>query len=178
MTPAIETPRLFLAPYRASMVGYRHIGWLNSKEGMKYSEQRHHVHTLETQHEYLNKFPVHSHVWLIIARADLTRLLPERHIGTITAHINPFNKTADMGILIGEPIFRERGYATEAWREVMDFLWASDIEKIEAGMMVTNEPMVAICRKVGMTMEGSRPNHFLVGNERIALIQFGAWREP
>ena len=167
MTPAIETPRLFLAPYRASMATYRHIGWLNSKEGMKFSEQRHHVHTLETQHEYLNKFPVHSHAWLIINRDHRV------HIGTITAHIDPFNKTADMGVLIGELTYRGNGYAIEAWREVMDFLWASDIEKIEAGMMITNSPMVAICNKTGMNVESHRPKHFLVDNKRIALVQYG-----
>ena len=172
MTPAIETPRLFLAPYRASMVVHRHIGWLNSKEGMKYSEQRHHVHTLETQHEYLNRFPVHSHIWLIIARD------PQAHIGTITAHIDPFNKTANMGVMIGEPSYRGKGYATEAWREVMDFLWASDIEKIEAGMMMTNGPMVAVCTKAGMIIEGYQSRHFLVDNKRILLAHFGAWRRP
>ena len=154
------------------MVTYRHIGWLNSKEGMKYSEQRHHVHTLETQHEYLNRFPIGSHIWLIIARD------PQAHIGTITAHIDPFNKVADMGILIGDPAFRGQGYATEAWREVMGFLWKNDIEKIEAGMMGINNPMMKVCDKVGMILEGVRYMHFLVDNERVDLVQFGAWREP
>ena len=154
------------------MVVHRHIGWLNSKEGMKYSEQRHHVHTVETQHEYLNKLPVHSHIWLIIARGF------DEHIGTITAHIDPFNKTANMGVMIGDLAYRGTGYATEAWREVMDFLWAHDIEKIEAGMMENNEPMIAVCKRTGMSLEGHRLKHFLVDNERIHLVQYGAWREP
>ena len=152
------------------MVVHRHIGWLNSKEGMKYSEQRHHVHTIETQHEYLNKFPVHSHIWLIICRD------PQTHIGTITAHIDPFNKTANMGVMIGGPYYKGRGYATEAWREVMDFLWANDIEKIEAVMMIINEPMIAVCKKAGMTFEGGLRAHFLVDNKRIALVQYGLWK--
>lgn len=170
MPPTIETPHLFLAPYRASMVSYRHIGWLNHKEGMKFSEQRHHVHTLESQHQYLNSFPIGSHIWLIIARGHSV------HIGTITAHIDPFNRTANMGIMIGEFTYRGAGYGSEAWSKVMEFLWADGIEKIEAGMMLINEPMIKLCKKTGMVLEGVRPKHFLVDNKRIDLVQYGSWR--
>jgi len=172
VTPTIDTPRLVLMPYRAGMVTYQEIGWLNNKGLMKYSEQRHHVHTIMSQHEYLNRFPVNSHIWLVCLKDDEPGLIPR--IGTISAHIDPFNKTANMGVLIGN--HAGCGYGTEAWKRVMDFLFEWGTEKIEAGMMQTNEPMMAVCKKTGMAMEGIKPKHFLVDNKRVDLVQYGVWR--
>lgn len=170
MTPTIETPRLLLTPYRASMVTYQHINWLNDRETTRYSEQRHHVHTLESEHQYLNQFPIGSHIWLATSKSPVVAM------GTVSAYIDQFNKTANMGILFGRP-FQGYGSGAEAWQGVMDFLWKDGIEKIEAGMMLTNEPMIKLCKKTGMVMEGIRPKHFLVDNERIDLVQYGAWRK-
>lgn len=168
MTPLLETTNLILEPYTASKVTYRHIGWLNDKEVVKYSEQRHHVHTIETQHDYLNRFPIGSYIWLIAG--------PEDHIGTVTAYIDRFNRTANMGIMIGDRAAWGSGYGTEAWSAVMNYLYADGIEKIEAGMMLINGPMMTICKKTGMVLEGIKPKHFLVDNKRVDLVQYGVWK--
>lgn len=95
------------------MVTDQHVAWLNDPEVVRYSEQRHKRHTLETQHSYVNGVWSNpgSWIWLICKPTPLDA------IGTITAHCDENNKVANMGILIGEKTAWGQGYGSEAWRQ-------------------------------------------------------------
>jgi ribosomal-protein-alanine N-acetyltransferase len=169
VTPVLATSRLVLEPYTAGRVTDQHVAWLNDAEVVRYSEQRHKKHTLETQHRFLNEFPLDSHIWLISLRERDTI-----SIGTITAYIDRHNRVADMGILIGEKSLWGRGYGAEAWDVVIDGLFsACDIRKIECGCMATNAPMIALAKHSGMKREGHRVCHFLLENGWTDLVIFG-----
>jgi len=165
MTPAFTTDQLLLIPYTASMVTDQHVGWLNDADVVRYSEQRHKKHTLESQHEYLNKFPVGDHIWLI-------RPMTWVDIGTITAHVDIHNRVANMGILIGEKDKWGKGYGTEAWNAVMFWLFSTGIRKVEAGMMEINMSMRKLCVKAGMRWDGYINDHFIdsYGDTRDAVL--------
>lgn len=169
MTPPLNTFNLVLVPYQQRMLKQQHVDWLNDPEIMKYSEQRHRKHTMETQREYLWTFPKTSHIWLIeYAPPPVPEL---RAIGTITAYIDEANKVANMGILLGERQGQGHGFAV--WGAVMDFLFADGIRKIEAGCMAVNEPMRMLCTKAKMTIEGIIANHFLFDGKPCDLIHYG-----
>lgn len=165
----IETSRLLLKPYKLSDIREKHVGWLNDPEVVRYSEQRHKQHTMETQHAYLSTFPADSRIWLISVKPESAL----GDIGTITAHIDANNKTANMGILIGEKDAWGLGYGTEAWRAVMKDL-TGDVEKIEAGCMALNVSMMTLCITSGMILEGIRYHHFDVGDYRTHMMMYGA----
>ncbi len=157
-------------PYTAAMVTDRHISWLNDKRLMRYSEQRHMEHTLETQHSFLNGFPGESYVWLI--REDDGSGVYD--IGTMTAHIDEPNGLANLGILIGVP---GRGYGTTAWKAVMEFLDTLDfIRKIECGTMRQNMAMRCLAMSAGMSVEAFIPNHFLLDGKPEDLVIYGVCR--
>src|SRR5271170_2789340 len=99
MTPPLTTVNLVLIRYEPRLLRQQHVDWLNDPETVKYSEQRHRKHTLDTQRQYLWTFPKNSHIWLI------EKTNPLQAIGTITAYIDEPNNVANMGILLGE----ERG---------------------------------------------------------------------
>lgn len=146
-----------------------HIAWLNDRELMKYSEQRYQEHTIDTQLQYIRSFNEITRFWWEISPHGWPA------VGSINAFIDPYNETADVGILIG--VMQMRGYGTEAWQAVCDWLLKErPIRKIEAGCMSVNEPMLKIFYKTGMQIEGRRNAHFLFENKPVDLIQAARFR--
>lgn len=137
----------------------RVVGWLNDKDVMRYSEQRHGSHSIESQKFYINLMSEH-HKYMEIHYGNSL-------IGTISAHIDHPNSVADVGILIGERKVWGKGYGTEAWKAFCDWLLSTGIRKIEAGTMACNIGMIHVFRKTQMHEEGRRSWHFLVGNELV-----------
>ena len=163
-----EHLKLYIGAYHRGFHPEAHVNWLNDKELMKYSEQRHQTHTVFTQTRYLASFDhVNSFFWEIAPR-DMQ--LP---IGSITAYCDWPNKVAEIGILIGA--FQQRGYGTEAWQAVCDWLFRKGIRKIEAGCMASNMAMRKVFSKTGMNMEGRRYSHFLLDGKPEDLILVGRY---
>ena len=169
MKPTLTTSRLILSPYTAGMVKDRHLLWLSDPEVVKYSEQRHREHTMETQHAYLNGFGPDQYIWLISPKTY-------EAIGTITAYVDAPNQTADMGIMLGA--WRGKGFGLEAWQAVMGWLWEAypELRKIECGMMFSNQPMRKLATKCGFKFEGMRWRHFLLDGKEEDCLLYGKFR--
>lgn len=167
----LVTERLVLVRYIAGMVTDEHVAWLNDPANVRYSEQRHAFHSLESQHEYLNKFPAGSYVWLICKWQN--GLL--KGLGTITAYVDANNKRAEMGILIPRE-HQSLGIGYEAWKAVMEFLTGAGITKIDCATMLTNTAMVRLAMKAGMDPECVHLGHFLVDGKPVAMLKFGTPR--
>ena len=135
------------------------VAWLKDPDVVRWSEQRHQHHDIETQRQYIS---------------DGTDIFREIHthqshfIGTITACIDRDNSVADVGILIGEKKEWGKGYGFEAWKGFCDHLLTNGMRKIEAGTMSRNKPMLRIFSKYGMTYEGVRNDHFVLSKEETA----------
>ena len=169
MTPTLTSAHLVM---HQQTPDYRLLAeWLNDPDTMKYSEQRHREHTFVSCRQYIRSFNHESsHIWSIYN-------LDKEFVGTITAYRDPFNKIADMGVLIGKPYW-QREYGREAWKAVMDWLFETDqdIRKIEAGCMAINIAMQKIFDKTGMKLEGERKNHFLWNNQMVSLLQYAKFK--
>lgn len=161
----ITTARLTLIPHLPSLVTPEQAAWLNDKEVVKYSEQRHHEHCIHTQKEYVRWKVWDGPIWLIRLRGQ--------DIGTIAATVNAVNNRAEMGILIGRKDLYGKGYATEAWVAVMQWLFDQGIRKIECGCMSLNRGMRQVARKSGMRVEGWQEGHFLLDGEPVDVIHYG-----
>lgn len=146
------------------------IGWLNDKDHMRYSEQRHKQHTLDSQWEYVKSF--------IDEPSNILRdiRLEGNLIGTISAYIDVPNRVADVGLLIGRG-FGGKGYGYEAWAMCCNMLFENmNMRRIEGGCMGINLPMIKIFRRFGMKEEGRRMSHFIVDGTYSDLILFGRFR--
>ena len=166
----IITQRLILEPFTEKFLTERYVSWLNDPEVVKYSENRHRMHTIQSCAEYLASFAGSPHCfWAICQRSDML------HIGNVNAYVDEFNSVADMGILIGEPSSSGKGYATEAWRAVMDYLIQHrKIRKISAGAMAANIPMIKVMERCGMQPDGTRKNHFLLNSNPVDLVHMAS----
>lgn len=134
---------------------------------VKYSEQRHRTHTIKTCKAYLMSFGESPHCfWAISVLRDKLG-----HIGNITAHIDKANKTADLGILIGETKAWGKGYAAEAWMAVCEYLFKKmNIRKITAGAMSSNDRMLNLMKKVGMFNDGRRSRQYILNGREVDII--------
>lgn len=170
---AIDSKRLMLRPYYAGMVSDQHMRWLNDPEVVRYSEQRHKTHTLESIHSYVNDIACTqgSYLWGIFVRMIPPHGSPM--IGTISAHIDLPNGVANLGIMIGEKSERGKGYGSEAWNAVCNWLFTErDVRKIEMGCHYENKAMRELALTCGMHMEGVRHDHFVVDGKPQHLLLY------
>jgi ribosomal-protein-alanine N-acetyltransferase len=171
-TPELSSKRLLLTPYLSSLVHQRHVDWLRDPEVVKYSEQRHFYHCLETQEAYVSQRTFEDrYLWLIQVPPGM---LATRDIGTIRVSVDRMNRVGDMGILIGEKSMWGQGYGTEAWKTVMDYCFKGlELRKVECGTMLANIGMRRTATKCGMEPEGARLSHFILDGETQDLLLYG-----
>jgi len=170
---SIETLRLSLVPFSEKYLTGRYVAWLNDPETVKYSENRHKTHTLETCRQYTENFKDSpSYIWAITLKDT------GEHVGNINAHVNSVNSIADVGIIIGEKEYWGQGYASEAWNGVIDFILNdARIRKVTAGTMSENEGMLKIMRKSGMVDDGVRKRHYLLDGTEVDIIHMAIFNK-
>jgi RimJ/RimL family protein N-acetyltransferase len=173
-SPDIRTARLVITPFSERHLTARYVAWLNDRELMRYSEQRHKTHTLASCRSYWFSFTdTPNYFWAIEETAnDLG------HVGNINAYVNQINGLADLGILIGMPQAQGKGYGQEAWAGVCSFLFQEvGLRKITAGILAPNSPMLKLARKVGMVEDGVRRRHYLCDGGEVDVIHLALFRE-
>ncbi len=144
------------------------VQWLNDPEVVKYSEQRHHIHTLGSQTAYYRTFSGSNLFLTINIGAEM--------IGTMTVYHDDYNNVANVGILIGDRSKWGLGYGSDAWELVCNYLLKSGTRKIEAGCAACNGPMISICKHYEMVEEGRQKDHFIVGKHSYDLIHWGKFK--
>lgn len=165
--PPIRTRRLLIRPFTEQHLTSRYVSWLNDKQVMRYSEQRHRVHTVESCRAYMQSFEnTPNYFWAIEEIAH-----GRGHIGNINAYVDRHNLIADIGILIGDEKAWNQGYGFEAFNAVCGFVTEKEnVRKITAGTMSANLPMLKIMKKMNMVSDGKRTNHFLFETREVDLI--------
>lgn len=167
------TNRLNIKPLRGTDLEFREIvGWLNDIDVVRFSEQRHRRHTLDTQRDYYRSINAYCDYYLGIYKA-----IGDVLIGTMTAIVDKNNATANIGIMIGDKASWGHGYGVEAWRGVCDEMYNLGVRKVEAGCMAVNYRMMAICQHYGMVEEGRQEHHFILNGEPIDLVHWGSFNE-
>ena len=157
---------VLLEPFSDRYLTEDYVGWLNDPSVMRYSEQRHRHHSLDTCEAFVASFDTSPHQLWAIVRADT-----DEHIGNITATHDLNNHLADIGILIGAKGVQGKGYGRDAWRTVLDYLVARpDLFKVTGGCMAANTAMVRIMESCGMVGDGYRPAHYLLDGAPVDLL--------
>mgnify|MGYP000334920421 CR=1 FL=1 len=163
---SINASRLRLTPFTDSHLTEIYIGWLNNKELMRYSEQRHIDHTVISCQRYLESFEgSDNYFWAIEEK------MSNKHIGNITAYIDRNNNLANLSLLIGDDSAHGKGYGHEAWGAALKWLLNDFmVRKIIAGTMEENKAMLKIMQHSGMNIEGTFENHYLLNGTQVDII--------
>lgn len=170
----IKTKRLLLEPFSEKHLTKVYVGWLNDLEVVRFSEQRHRKHTLESCRKYIDSYiGTQNRIWAICVLND--ELL---HIGNITAHVNTDNNIADVGILIGAKEVWGKGYGTESFVAVLNYLIENlGIRKVSAGALSTNTRMLKVMEKSRMVDDGRRSKHYIWEGQKVDMIHMAIFNE-
>lgn len=172
--PSVETDRLRMVPFTEEHLTQRYVDWLNDIDVVRYSEQRHRRHNLESCRAYLQSYASSDDMYWAILTRDAVPL----HIGNINALINRPNALADVGILIGEKRVWGKGYGAEAWNAVCRRLIEHEgIRKVSAGTLSVNHRMLSIMRRAGMIEDGIRRCHYLWEDRAVDVLYYALFRE-
>ena len=168
----IETEQLKIVPFKEAYLTDRYVGWLNDPEVVKYSEQRHQYHSLESCRAYFLMIESSANIFLAICD-KLTGL----HIGNVSVNMDMNNGIADISIMIGDRDFWGKGLGSEAFTAVVgNLLERGDVRKVTAGTMAANKPMLKAMALAGMEEEARRGSHYLLNGTPVDMVYFSRWR--
>jgi RimJ/RimL family protein N-acetyltransferase len=164
-----ESLQLFLL--EESDVTERYVGWLNDPEVNRYLESRFERQTLESTRAFVNGCINNDKALLLGIRC---RWLEDQHVGNIKVEINRPHGLGEVGILIGEAAVHGKGIATQAIRMMVTIAREQlGLRKLTAGCYASNVGSERAFAKAGFTVEGHRPNHFLVDGRTETLTLMG-----
>lgn len=169
----IKSSRLKIVPFSRKYLTEQYVSWLNDLETMKYSEQRHKRHMIQSCYEYWKSFEgTPNDFWAIVL------INQEKHIGNITTYKDTFNNVVDVSILIGERTMWGQGYGLEAWQAMCSYLFREEkVRKITAGTLSVNKAMIKIMKKSNMIEDGRRKRHCICRGKEIDIIYAALFRE-
>lgn len=170
----IRTKRLLIVPFNEKHLKQKYVAWLNDPELMRYSEQRHNKHDIESCRDYWQSFEGTPNYFWAIEEMEIGL----GHVGDINAYVNEKNLFADIGILIGAKEAQNKHYGIEAWIGVCNFLFYTlHMRKITAGTLSENIPMLRIMNRAGMIEDGIRKRHYLFKGREVDVIHKALFRE-
>ena len=164
----IEGTKVRLRTFQSSDITTAYLGWLNDPRVVRYSNQRFQQHTAETSDRYLSTFAGSANHFLAIGDRNSGTM-----IGTLTIHRNLHHRTADIGILLGDPSTWGRGYGLDSFRSATVALERSGkVRKLTAGTLAVNRGMVRILELAGFKLEAIRHGQELLEGQPVDVVYF------
>ena len=108
--------RIYLSPINP-LDAEQYVEWLNNIETAKYLGQYTKIHTVNGEEEWISSLPKNGGYNFAIVLKDGDKLL-----GNISlVNINNINRTAELGIFIGDEGYLSKGYGSEAIMLILDY---------------------------------------------------------
>ena len=110
--------------------------WMNDFEITDYTGRSGSIVTLEGERQYLEQTASEENRYFVIVTLDKDEM-----IGTVSLErINYVNRSATLGVFIGEEAYRNGGYGTEAIKMVLDYGFNYlNLNNIKLDLMSFNE---------------------------------------
>ncbi len=126
--------------------------WLNDIETTDYIGRTNQIYTLNAEKKYLEE-NIEKDVKLGIVDLETETL-----IGTISLeNLNGTNRTATLGIFIGDKSIRSKGYGTESIKLLLDFGFNyMNLKNIQLDVLSFNERAIKCYKKSGFKEYGRR----------------------
>lgn len=127
--------------------------WLNDFETTDYLDRSGNVMTLEAEKKYLEESATSSDIGFAIVTLE-----EDKMIGTVSLEqINNINRTATLGIFIGDKLQRNKGFGTEAIKLILDYgFHYLNLHNIQLNLMEFNEKALRCYQKCGFKEYGRR----------------------
>lgn len=153
--------RIYLSP-RNSEDAEIFTKWMNDFEITDYTGRTPTIMTLDAEKKYLEN----KNMDLSTTAFAIIDLESDKMIGTLSLEeINYNNRTAVLGIFIGEPEYRSNGYGSEAIKLLLDFAFNYiNLNSIRLSVLSCNERAIKCYEKCGFKEAGKwRKSKFVNG---------------
>jgi len=126
--------------------------WINDPEVSRYLAARYPFSHAQ-EREFIATPPGYSHFV-----AAVVTLAEGRLIGDVELrHVQPENRSAELGIMIGEREYRGRGYGTDTMRTLCRFAFEQmNLHRIELFVFADHQQAISVYERVGFRVEGRR----------------------
>ena len=126
--------------------------WMNDFYVTDYTGRSHQAMTLQEEKEHLEKRAINKSVFAIIDSEK------DEMIGTVGLHeIDNINRTATLGIFIGNKNYWSKGYGTEAIKLILDFGFNYlNLNNIDLALMEFNQRALKCYEKCGFKEIGRK----------------------
>ena len=143
--------RIYLSP-RNSEDAEKFTEWLNDFNIADYIGKSGEVTTLEAERKFLSENITPEAVFVIVTLDD------NKMIGTVSLEkISWINRTATLGIFIGEEDYRSKGYGTEAIKLILEYGFKyMNLRNINLDLMEFNTRALKCYEKCGFKEYGRR----------------------
>jgi len=143
--------KIYLSPRNAEDVEI-FTEWMNDFFITDYTGRSYKIMTLQEEKEYLEKASGDKNVFVIIDNQT------DKMIGTVGLHsVDHINRTATLGIFIGDKNYWSKGYGTEAVQLILDFGFNYlNLNNIELALMEFNQRALNCYKKCGFKEIGRR----------------------
>ena len=164
--------RIYLSP-RSSEDVERFTEWLNDFETTDYTGRSGQLLTIEGEREYIQKNSNPEATFVIVTLEE------DKMIGTVgLEEIDAINRTATLGIFIGEKQYRNQGYGTEAIQLILDYGFNYlNLQNIKLDLMEFNERGLACYKKCGFREYGRRRKCRYVNGKYYDSIEMDVLKE-
>ncbi|HEV7731639.1 MAG TPA: GNAT family N-acetyltransferase [Candidatus Binatia bacterium] len=172
-SPYLIGESVYLRPLEEDDAVVSH-GWLNSPEIRRGLASRVRPHTTASAREYIrNLDPEHDQVFAIVTRGDGI------YVGNCGLHdIDPVNRVAGLGLLIGHKDHWGRGFGTEAVTLVCVHAFDTlNLRKVWLRCHATNDRGLRLYRRVGFEVEGRLREHAYVEGRYVDELLLGLLRD-
>ena len=159
----IDGGDIYLRELRESDLEGRWYLWLNDPEVTKYQNKGIRPNTLSAQRAYYETVcSSDSDVVLAIIHGE-----SEAHIGNVGLHkIDWVHRSAELGIVIGEPVFWGRSYGKIAWNLIAGYGFRRlNLHRLYAWIVADNVASLKAALASGFRKEG-KARHYLFKNGR------------
>lgn len=146
-----------------------YVRWLNDPEIVCFTEARHTVHTLENLRAYVEACCAKENDHLL----GIYERISGRHVGNIKiGPVNLHNRSASVGLVIGEKDCWGKGYATEAIGLAVHYAFVTlGLHKLTAGAIEGNAASLRAFEKNAFVIEGvRRKQNFCEGRWRDEIL--------
>lgn len=148
--------RIYLSPRNNEDIE-KFTEWLNDFETTDYIGRSAYITTLEGEKQYFEENLNKNYNFFIIT------LKEDKLIGIVgLENYDSINRTATLGIFIGDKDYRNEGYGTEAFSARIKYAFdVLGLRRIENGYFVNNEKSKRMQEKLGYRNEGLRRKKYL-----------------
>jgi RimJ/RimL family protein N-acetyltransferase len=164
----LEGRLVVLQPLSAEDVTDEYVGWFNDPETFRYLGTKF-GQTRASIRKYIEQLSAPNLICRILEKTSL------RHIGNITLHeFDPISRRMELGIVIGAPDARGKGFGREACSLLAAFGFDHlNLHKITAGTVVDNVGMTRVFESLGFKIEGTLAEHYYLEGRFRDMLRFG-----